>query len=69
MLEVIISLIFIIKLMIIPKIPININPKINSMLLKSLTRLTFKLDKFIKSLPKPVMLINVRKRMNKIKLK
>ena len=67
--EVIISLIFVMKLIIIPKKPININPKINSKFLKSLTRRTFKLDKFRKSLPKPVMLINVKKRISKNKIK
>ena len=63
------SLIFVIKLIIIPKKPININPKINSKILKSLTRWIFKLDKFKKSLPKPAILINVRKRMSKNKIK
>ena len=63
------SLIFVIKLIRIPKKPININPKINSKFLKSLTRPIFKLDKFKKSLPKPVMLINVKKRMGKNKIK
>ena len=53
----------------IPKKPININPKMNSKFFKSLTRLIFKLDKYKKSLPKPVMLIYVRKRMNKKKIK
>jgi len=47
----------------------NINPKINSKFLKSLTKRTFKLDNFKKSLPKPVMLINDKKRMSKNKIK
>ena len=63
------SLIFVIKLIRIPKKPIKINPKINSKILKSPTRRIFKLDKFIKNLPKPAMLINVKKRMNKNKIK
>ena len=65
MLKVIISLIFVIKLIIIPKKPIKISPKINSKFLKSLIKYVFKLDKYKKNLPKPATLTYVKKRIIK----